>query len=90
MPKDILKQCKSPKELIEYFGKTNFILRPKVVRNDDEMESNKNLYKRNIPFYMYLPIFVMNRIPSDVYRVKNPKLEIKKSRTTGYRYVKSS
>ena len=39
---------------------------------------------------MYIPIFVMNRIPSDVYRVKNPKLEIKKSRSSGYMYVKNT
>lgn len=39
---------------------------------------------------MYLPIFVMNRIPSDIYRVRNPKLEIKTTKATGYKYVKDS
>ena len=39
---------------------------------------------------MYLPVFVMNRIPSDLYRVRNPKLEILKSQETGYWYIKSS
>ena len=34
---------------------------------------------------MYLPIFVMNRVPSDLYRLKNPKLEIKSK--NGYHYV---
>jgi hypothetical protein len=34
---------------------------------------------------MYLPIFVMNRVPSDLYRLKNPKLEIKSK--NGYKYV---
>ena len=29
---------------------------------------------------MYLPNFVMNRVPSDIYRLKNPKLVIKQSK----------
>jgi len=65
-------------------------LKPSIIRNDDEMESNPNLYRRTVALYMYIPIFVMNRIPSDIYRVKNPKLEIKQSKATGYKYVKSS
>lgn len=87
LPKDILKQCRSPKQLIEFFGKTPFILKQSIVHNDDEVENNPSLFKRNVPLYMYLPIFVMNRIPSDIYRVRNPMLKIKKSAKTGYRFV---
>jgi hypothetical protein len=51
------------------------VLRQRLPRNEEEQEKNPNIYKRSIPWYMYLPIFVMNRIPSDIYRLKNPKLE---------------
>tara|TARA_B110000285_G_scaffold142280_1_gene159052 strand:- start:486 stop:617 length:132 start_codon:yes stop_codon:yes gene_type:complete len=33
---------------------------------------------------MYIPVFVMNRIPSDLFRKYNPKLEIIKNVETGY------
>ena len=68
MAKDILSICKCPKELIEYFGKTPFMLKPKNVRDDEQLEENNKIAKRNIPWYMYLPIFIMNRVPSDIYR----------------------
>ena len=92
MPKDLLKnECKNPKLLIEYFGRTQFVLRPKSFRNEEfvSIEKNKQIYKKNIPLYKYLPIFVMNRIPSDIYRIKNPKMVIKHSKNTGYRFVDS-
>ena len=90
MPKDLLRnECKNSKLLIEYFGRTQFVLRPRSFRNEEssQPEVNKNIYKKNIPFYKYLPIFVMNRIPSDIYRIKNPKMMIKSSKNTGYRYI---
>jgi hypothetical protein len=31
----------------------------------------------------------MNRIPSDIYNIKNPKTEIKHSKNTGYRYIEN-
>jgi hypothetical protein len=65
------KYCRSPKELIEYVGRTPFVLRQNQIRNEDLMEENEKIYKRNTPLHMYLPIFLMNRIPSDVYRIKN-------------------
>jgi hypothetical protein len=40
-----------------------------------------------MPFYMYIPVFVMNRIPSDLYRKRNPKLEILKNEEQGYWFV---
>jgi hypothetical protein len=39
-----------------------------------------NLYRRGTPGYIYLFNFINNRVPSDLYRVKNPKLSI--GRTT--------
>ena len=39
---------------------------------------------------MYLPNFVMNRVPSDIYRLKNPKLVIKQSKKNGnIRYIEN-
>lgn len=82
-----MKTCKSPKQLIEYLGKTPFILKPSIIRNDDEVENNVNLFGKFTPLYMYLPIFVMNRIPSDDYRFRNPMLKIKKNKKTGIKYI---
>lgn len=45
--------------------------------------------KKGVPLYMYLPVFVMNRIPSDLFRIRNPKLDILKNKETGYRFVKT-
>jgi hypothetical protein len=36
---------------------------------------------------MYLPIFVMNHIPSEVFRARNPSLKIRKNKKTGFRYI---
>mmetsp|Transcript_17802 Transcript_17802/g.27535 ORF Transcript_17802/g.27535 Transcript_17802/m.27535 type:complete len:361 (-) Transcript_17802:272-1354(-) len=77
LPRDILKrECHSPQQLMDYFSRTPFVIRQRILRNDD-IDKNQNIYKKGTPFYMYLPIFVMNRIPSDIYRLKNPKMEIK-------------
>ena len=39
---------------------------------------------------MYLPNFVMNRVPSDIYRLKNPKLAIKQSKkNVSIRYIEN-
>ena len=34
------------------------------------------MYRSSTPGYIYLLNFLMNRVPSDIYRIKNPKLEI--------------
>jgi hypothetical protein len=58
-------------------------------RDLDGYNKNKSIIKPGIPLYMYLPVFLMNRIPSDLYRVRNPKLEIIKSPESGYWFIKS-
>ena len=90
LPKDLLKkQCTSPKSLIEYLGRTNFILRPKQIKNEQSWELNKKIYHRGVAWYMYLPIFVMNRVPSDIYRLRNPKMKFKKlANQNGYVLIK--
>ena len=88
MPRDILRRdCKCPKHLIEYFGRTLFVLRPRDIRNDKLYEGNTSLYRKAYPWYMYLPMFVMNRVPSDLYRFQNHTFEIAKNKQ-GVRYVK--
>ena len=82
-PKEILKICETPLDLIEYVSKVKETLkleetfRGKVSdRNEYHLLNNPNLYRRSTPGYIYLYNFIMNRVPSDLYRVKNPKLEI--------------
>lgn len=43
-----------------------------------------------MPFYMYIPVFVMNRIPSDLFRKNNPKFEVLKNKDTGYWYISNN
>jgi len=77
LPKDIFRLCETPNELIEHIGFTNVMLtlHPNE-RNEVIMEKNNVLYSRGIPGYEYLYYFIMNRIPSDIYRLKNPKFEV--------------
>lgn len=37
---------------------------------------NPLIYKRAIPAYMYLYHFMINRVPTDLYRVKNPRMDV--------------
>ena len=78
-PKDILKMCETPLDLIEYVSKVKDILklqetfRGKVSdRNEYHLINNPNVYRRSTPAYIYAFNFIMNRVPSDLYRVKNP------------------
>ncbi len=67
----------TPAKLIDYVSKVKDKLTlPYKDRNEQHLESNFNLYRSSIASYMYLYNFLMNRVPSDIYRIKNPKLEI--------------
>ena len=78
-PKDIFKICSSPSELLDYVSKIKEVLRLKENdRNDIQIETNLNLYRKSIPGYIYLFNFIMNRVPTDIYRIRNPKLEIER------------
>ncbi len=81
-PKDMLAKYPTPNELIDYVSKIKDVLklqetfRGKVhERNEEQLLTNPNLYKRAIPAYMYLYNFMMNRVPTDLYRVKNPQFD---------------
>ena len=74
LPKNVLTLCETGNQLIEMVGFTNAIIElPLDNRNEFEIENNPKLYRRNIAGYMYAYYFLMNRIPSDIYRIKNPK-----------------
>ena len=86
-PKDFLTKYQTPEDLIDYVSKIKDVLklqetfRGKVHwRNEEQMETNLNLYKRAIPAYMYLYNFMMNTVPTGLYRVKNPQYETSNSR----------
>ena len=75
--------CETPLDLIEYVSKVNQTLRLSETfrgkiseRNEYQLQHNPNLYRRSVPGYIYLYNFIINRVPSDLYRVKNPKLDI--------------
>ena len=73
--------CESPYDLIEYVSRIKEVLRlHENDRNDYQLENNPNLYRRSIPGYIYLFNFIMNRVPTDMYRIRNPKLEIERDR----------
>lgn len=82
-PKDILRKCETPLELIEYVSKVKDTLRLQETfrgkvsdRNEWHLLNNPNVSRRSLPAYRYLYNFIMNRVPSDLYRVKNPKLDV--------------
>lgn len=83
-PKDFLRLkegdkylADTPNKLIDYVSRIKENLKlPYNDRNENHWEYNVNLYRRSIPSYIYVYNFIMNRVPSDIYRIKNPKLEI--------------
>ena len=90
-PKDLLvTRCQTPRELLDYVSRIKDVLRLTETfrgkvhqRNEDQISTNPKLYKRAIPLYMYLYNFMMNRVPTDLYRVKNPKDGSKVASTGG-------
>jgi hypothetical protein len=78
LPKKIVLECPTPQQFIEYIGFTNLMLRLKDNdKNEEHLLNNPALYRSGTAGYMYVFYFIMNRIPSDLYRYKNPKFVIK-------------
>ena len=84
-----MKMCETPLDLIDYVSKVKDVLRLQETfrgkvsdRNEYHLLNNPNVYRRSTPGYIYLFNFIMNRVPSDLYRVKNPKLEFGNTSTT--------
>ena len=83
-----MKMCETPIELVDYVSKMKEVLRLQETfrgkvhdKNEDQLENNPNLYKRAIAAYMYLYYFMMNHVPTDLYRVKNPRMSDMSSQT---------
>ena len=84
MPRDILQLCETPHQLIEYVGFTNSIIRlPQCDRNEIKIKTNKRLKKKSTPLHYHLHNFIMSRIPTDIYKVRNPSLGIERDQDTG-------
>ena len=82
-----MKMCETPIELIEYVSKVKDVIRlqetfrGKVhLKNEEQLQTNPLIYKRAIPAYMYLYHFMMNHVPTDLYRVKNPRMDVTQGR----------
>ena len=83
MPRDILTLCETPNQLIEYVGYTQTVIRlPLNDRNEMKQKTNPRLKKRPTPLHYHLHNFVMSRIPSDIYKIRNPSLGIEKDAAT--------
>ena len=81
MPVEILKHCETPNQLIEYVGLMNWIMKlPACDRNDEVRMHNTRIRKKQLPPHFNLINFIMNRVPSDLYRMRNPKLKIEKDK----------
>ena len=76
-PKDILQLCETPNKLVEYFGYTQTTIRlPKNDRNELPRMTNPKIKKKSTPLHYHLHNFIMSRIPSDYYRIRNPSLAV--------------
>lgn len=77
LPKDVLRTYETPNALISFVGYTNLILKlQETDRNEIHFETNSFLYRSKIAGYQYVVNFIMNKIPSDIYRFKNPKMQL--------------
>ena len=89
MPKEILRLCETPNEFIEYVGFTNFVIPlPRCDRNEIQATTNPRIKKRSIPLHYHLHNFIMSRIPSDIYKIRNPSLRVEKDEKSGQVKVK--
>eukprot|EP00347_Sterkiella_histriomuscorum_P002460 403368062 len=74
IPRDFVKQFKTPADLIECAGYIDqvLVLRPRD-ENEWELRNNKNLYRKSPNPLVYLYNFIMNNIASMIYLNKNKK-----------------
>ena len=58
---------------------TNSLLKlPNIDRNDIHQRENPFIRKKPLPLHIIMRNFIMNRIPSDLYRMRNPKMRLEK------------
>ena len=78
LPKKILQECSTPIAFIDYIGFTNYMIKLKdTEENEEHVATNPLLYRMSTALYMHVFYFIMNRVPSDLYRFKNPKFTLK-------------
>ena len=91
LPSDILIICDTPNKLVEYVGVTKTIVRlPLNDRNEDARRFNKNIRKKGTPLHWHMHNYIMSRIPSDLYLIRNPSLGIETDPVTGLQHVVAS
>ena len=79
LPREILALCDTPNKLIEYVGYTSSVIRLSPCdRNEMKIKTNPRLKQRTTPLHYHLHNFLMSRIPSDMYKIRNPSLGIEK------------
>lgn len=84
LPRQILHLCETPNQLIEYVGYTSSVIKlPQCDRNEMKVKTNPRLKKRSTPLHYHLHNFIMSRIPSDIFRIRNPSLGIEKDPKSG-------
>jgi len=81
-PKNLFEKYKTPKSLINYFMKTQFMLTPKK-KIDAKYFSKDFKYKKPFANWRYISEFLMNRIPSDKHLAKNKKFKILEDEKSG-------
>lgn len=89
MPRDVLSLCETPNQLIEYFGYTQMVIRlPACDRNEPIVATNMRLKQKSTPLHYHLHNFIMSRIPTDIYVIRNPSLGIERDPKTDKLVVK--
>ena len=72
-------------------GFTNFVIPlPRCDRNEIQATTNPRIKKRSTPLHYHLHNFIMSRIPSDIYKIRNPSLRIEKDEKSGQMSVKQA
>jgi len=88
LPSDIFTLCETPNQLIEYVGWSDEIMKlPKEDRNEDARRLNPNIKKKGTPIHWHLHNYIMSRIPTDLYLIRNPSLGIETDPATGLKTV---
>lgn len=53
------------------------------------MKTNSRLKKRSTPLHYHLHNFIMSRIPTDIYKIRNPSLGLERDPKSGHLIVKN-
>jgi len=62
---------------------------PACDRNELIIKTNSRLKQRTTPLHYHLHNFVMSRIPTDIYKIRNPSLGLERDPKTGLLVAKT-